>query len=110
VTEAGEYDDRLELAATELERLVRRARGLTSRSWPTRRHAVETALTRMEQLGRERENRVGHPVPELPDYALADALAVLGGDVIESLARVPPDPAQLDRLLSEIRGALDATS
>jgi hypothetical protein len=44
----------------------------------------------------------------VPDHGLADALAVIGGDVLEALVATP-DPVVLDRVLADLRAAWTAT-
>lgn len=61
----------------ELDRLVRRLRHLPSGQWPARRPVVLTLLRRLAG---------GRVVPDLPDFALPDAVAVVGWEAI-ALAR-----------------------
>jgi hypothetical protein len=76
----------LDPAGADLDRLVRRLRSLTSRAWRTgERAAVVRALA--EQLA-----AIGSPgrqLPEIPQHALADAIAVLGQDALDQPARTP---------------------
>jgi len=105
---AAGYDERLELTEAELDRLTRRLRSLSPRAWQTRRAYVVETLRALAEIGRAAERRDAYVVPDLPDYALPDAVAVIGRDALEALARTPVEQL-LDRLLSELREALDST-
>jgi hypothetical protein len=102
------YDELLSLAAAELNRLIRRMTQLTARAWSTRREPVARLLQELAVLDAAVESTELHEIPDLPDYALADVTAVIGGDVLETLAATP-DPAALDRLIAELRAAWSAT-
>jgi hypothetical protein len=109
VAAAGEgYDELLGLAAAELNRLIRRLTQLTTRAWSTRREPVLRLIGELAALDAAVESTSLHEVPDLPDYALADATAVIGGDVLEALAASPDRPA-LDRLIAELRATWSAT-
>ena len=64
---------------TDLDRLVRRLRALTPRSWQVRdRSAVVRRLADdLVAIGGE-----GHHLPQVPDHALADVIAVVGADAL----------------------------
>jgi hypothetical protein len=64
---------------TDLDALVRRLRGLTSRGWKTndRVGVVRRLAEDLVAIGGE-----GHRLPDLPDYALADVIAVVGADAL----------------------------
>jgi hypothetical protein len=102
------YDELLAVAAGELARLIRRLAALSGRAWSTRREPVVGLLGQLAALDAVVEDTTSHPVPDLPDHALADALAVIGGDVLEALGS-RRDPAALDRTLGELRAAWAAT-
>jgi hypothetical protein len=102
------YDELLGLAASELTRLVRRASQLSGRAWSTRRAPVTELLGRLAEVDATLEQTGPHAVPEVPDHGLADALAVIGGDVLEALVATP-DPVVLDRVLADLRAAWTAT-
>jgi hypothetical protein len=102
------YDELLGLAAVELTRLIRRASQLSGRAWSTRRPPVDALLGQLAELGAALEQTGPHDVPELPDHGLPDALAVIGGDVLEALVATR-DPAVLDRVLADLRAAWAAT-
>lgn len=74
----------------ELDRLVRRLRGLTSRGWRAhdRIGVVRRLAVELVAIGGE-----GHVLPELPDYALPDVIAVVGADAIAV------DPIAAQRLI-----------
>jgi len=59
----------------DLDKLVRRLRGYTARTWRSngRAEAVRRLATDLAAL-----SAPGRAVPEIPDHALADAVAVLG--------------------------------
>ncbi len=82
---------------TDLERLVRRLRGLTSRGWRTNDRAavVRRLAADLVAIGGE-----GHLLPELPDHALADVIAVVGTDALAA------DEPAASKLLA---AALEAT-
>ena len=82
---------------TDLDRLVRRLRGLSPRSWQShgRVETVRRLAADLVEIGGE-----GHQLPDVPDYALADVIAVLGADALAA------DPAATTELL---RAALDQT-
>jgi hypothetical protein len=75
----------------ELERLVRRLRGLTPRGWQAHDRAgvVRRLADELVTIGGE-----GHDLPEVPHYALADVIAVVGADALEV------DPTTASRLLA----------
>jgi hypothetical protein len=64
---------------TDLDRLVRRLRTLTPRSWQAndRSGVVRRLAHDLVAIGGE-----GHQLPDLPDYALADVIAVVGADAL----------------------------
>jgi hypothetical protein len=102
------YDELLGLVASELTRLTRRLSSLSGRAWSGRRPAVIALLGQLAELTAGLEQTGPHAVPELPDHGLADALAVIGGDLLEALVTYR-DPAVLDRALAELRAAWTAT-
>ena len=75
----------------ELDRLVRRLRGLTPRGWQAHDRAgvVRRLVDELVAIGGE-----GHVLPDVPDYALADVIAVVGADALKV------DPAAANRLLA----------
>jgi hypothetical protein len=82
---------------TDLDRLARRLRTLTPRSWRAqdRVGVVRRLADDLVAIGGE-----GHQLPDVPDYALADVIAVVGAD---ALAADPPGATAL------ITSALEAT-
>jgi hypothetical protein len=81
-----------EAVRSELDRLVRRLREFSPSAWtPRRRDAVLAVLRELAALGDGFESR---QVPDLPDHALADALAVIAGDALDAAER-SADPQRL---------------
>jgi hypothetical protein len=64
----------------ELDRLVRRLRGLSPRSWLAngRGETVRRLARDLAAIG-----GAGRELPTVPDYALADVVAVVGADAFE---------------------------
>jgi hypothetical protein len=106
--EGDGYDERLALADGELARLVRRLRSLPPASWDRRRRAILMVLDQLSAVTAAAENTAVPALPDLPDHALADAVAVLGGDVIVAL-NVRPDGDLLASFTAAVRGALNAS-
>jgi hypothetical protein len=104
----GDYRERLALANDELARLVRRLRSLSRLAWLSRRGAVETALVRLGEIAAFVEKRTAPTLPIIADHALADAMAVIGGDAIAALEAVR-DQEQLAAVTVSLRTALEAT-
>jgi hypothetical protein len=84
--------------ADDLDRLVRRLRGFSARTWSSgdRRDAVRRLAADLVALGEP-----GHVLPDLPDHALADAVAVLAREAIENGRR--------DEVAAAVRDALEQT-
>jgi hypothetical protein len=102
------YDELLGLVAAELTRLIRRLSSLSGRAWSSRRDPVLALLEAWAALDAVFEESPPHAVPDLPDHGLADALAVIGGDLLEALV-THRDRVALDRALAELRAAWSAT-
>jgi hypothetical protein len=102
------YDELLGLAGVELTRLIRRVSQLSGRAASTRRAPVIALLGQLAELDCGLEHTGPHAVGELPDHGLPDALAVIGGDVLEALVATA-DSAALDRVLADLRAAWAAT-
>jgi hypothetical protein len=105
---AGDYEAQVALASQDLERLVRRLRGLSALAWRTRREPVEALLEQLERTTASIEDRPPKPIPILPDHALADAVSVLGHDVVSALVR-EVDGASVRELVSVVRAGLGST-
>lgn len=96
---AEAYADDLTAAAEQLDRVVRRLRHLSARAWRTgdRSHATRQLAQLLAEIAQGVEERdLGappqwHTVPDLPDHALPDAVAVTGHDAIAALRAVPSD-------------------
>jgi hypothetical protein len=102
------YDERLALARGELARLVLRLRSLSPPAWRTRRAGVLAALSRLAQLSGHAEDRAVPPLPTIADHALADAVAVIGGDAVATLG-VRADDDLLTDVVAALREALEAS-
>ena len=102
------YDERLSLARGELGRLILRLRSLSLPAWRPRRLAVIDALTRLAELSGRAEHRDLPAVPAVADHALADAVAVIGGDVVVALA-ADPDDGLLAEFVATVQAAREAT-
>lgn len=81
----------------DLDQLVRRLRHLPPGAWPERRDAVRSLLVALAGP---------RPVPDLPDHALADAVAVIGSDAIVAAAG---DPDAEAAVTAALQAALTAT-
>ena len=85
VAEGDSFHPDLVAATADLEKLVRRLRSLSPRAWVDRRAAVREALRDLVVLnGRLEGRRLDAPV--VADHVLPDAVAVIGGDVLDALA------------------------
>jgi hypothetical protein len=104
----GGYDGHLALAGDELAELVRRLRSLSPQAWTPRRAGVQAAVARLAELVGRAEGHPTGPLPAIPDHALADALAVIGGDAIVAL-EADRDDDLLSTLLVELRDTLQGT-
>jgi len=91
-----------------MDRLVRRLRSLSESAWRSRREPVTVLLENLASLTGRLE-RIPAPVaPDLPVYALPDAVVLLGGDVLIALSRTP-DLADLDLVDRWFREAFEET-
>ncbi len=88
-------------AEASLSRLVGRLRVLSPKSWQTYRAPVRLALSRLVALNADLEGRT-LAAPDVADHVLADAIAVVGGDVLMLLSRA----AAADSLV-EVQAVLD---
>jgi hypothetical protein len=93
------YADELARARTALARLVKRAASLPLRAWrdPALRADARALAQRLAEVAQGVEGRLApsapapRKLPELPEHALADAIAVTGADALDALAAVPAD-------------------
>jgi hypothetical protein len=106
VTADEPFEVRLSAAVTDLEKLVRRLRSLSPAAWRDRGRPVRETLSGLVALSSELE---GRPLetPEVADHVLADAVAVIGGDVLSAAAS--GHPAALSRAQELISSALNDT-
>jgi hypothetical protein len=98
----------LAIAHDDLVRLVYRLRNLSVGAWRGRRAAVVLLVDQLAALSAQLEHRGAPKLPELADHVLTDAVAVIGGDVLDALS-TDPDLASQARALADIRAALEAT-
>ncbi len=103
-----DYEHRLVLARGELARLVLRLRSLSPPAWRSRRKSAVAAVDRLADLSGRAEGRPVPPVPAIAMHALADAVAVVGGDVLAALSDSPDDDL-LTAVVETIREALEQT-
>jgi hypothetical protein len=102
------YDERLARATADLTRLERRLRALSAAAWVPRRAVVLAILVQLADLSAFADGRERQGLPPIADHAIADALVVLGGDAVESLA-AKPDDGILTSVIELLEGALEAT-
>jgi hypothetical protein len=93
-------DEDLRAAAADLDLLVRRLRLFTPRTWRSHRESIQALIAELVRLSSLIESR-NLPVPELPDHVLADAVAVIGTDLLS-----PTDVSMPAGVLAELRTAL----
>jgi hypothetical protein len=104
----SEYRAQLAQASADIELLVRRFQSLSEQGWETRRDSVLYVLGRLAEMSGALEQRTMPPLPELASFALADAFAVLGGDVLVVLESRDV-PGVLNELVDVLRQARAAT-
>jgi hypothetical protein len=102
------YEERLTLVGEELARLVKRLRSLSPAAWRVRQSAVVAALHRLAELSALAEGVPARPVPAVADHVLPDAVAVIAGDALASLAE-RRDEDLVAAVLVTLRVALDDT-
>jgi len=88
----------------DLDVLVRRLRGLSARGWATRgrRDVVRRLCAELAGLGEP-----GHVLPDLPDHALGDAVAVLSHEALHYQAA--QQNGRRDEVAAAVRRALEET-
>jgi hypothetical protein len=107
VASGESFEDELAAAADGLSLLVRRLRSLLPRPLADRQEAATTALTGLAVLSARLDGRT-HASPIVAGHVVADAIAVVGADVLDSLA-VSQDPVCLAELRRLVEVALDQT-
>jgi hypothetical protein len=107
VTEAVSYAEELRETVAELDQLVRRLRLFTPRTWRTHREGIQHLIKGLVRLAERAEN-ASLIAPDVPDHVLADAVAVIGADLVEAL-RTGASPVLLKDLRDLIAAALVAT-
>ena len=85
VTGGASFDSEVAATAAELERLVRRLRSLSRRAWKDRRPPAQTALDGLVALDAQLEQRELES-PTVADHVIPDAVALIGGDVLDAVA------------------------
>ena len=87
-----------------LDRLVRRLRGFSARAWAAgdRRAAVRRLVAHLVALGEP-----GHQLPDLPDFAYADVVAVLAREAHQYQAT--QQQGRRDEVAAALVTALDET-
>lgn len=105
--QASPLEADLAAASWDLELLVRRLRSLSSRARQDRVGAARAALDGLVALDARLEDR-RLVAPRVADHILADAIAVVGGDVME-LISIRADRDHLMELRVLIDAALVAT-
>lgn len=97
----------LAAAGESLDLLVRRLRSLSPRARTDRAGAARTALDGLVALEVRLEGCPAKP-PAVADHILADAIAVVGGDLLEAVAS-SADASSLAEMRKLINTALAAT-
>jgi hypothetical protein len=107
VADPVSYEQELHATAADLDRLVRRLRLFTPRTWLSYRESIQDLLVDLVRIAGVVEGWV-LAVPDVPDHVLADAVAVIGADLIDTLEGQPSEDA-LTELRASLSGALAAT-
>jgi hypothetical protein len=100
--------DWLEVAGREVTTLVRRVRGLSPAALGRRREVLDRWLEEARDLTVVAAKRPMPALPDVADHSVADAIAVVGSDLLAALTE-RPDDAVARALLGVTRAALDAT-
>lgn len=103
----SDYQTEVAAASDDLERLVARLSRLSPLAWRSRREPIEELLRRLVAICERQQGR-SLAAPVLDAHVLADAVAVIGREVVETLQSVP-DTDQLASLRTAIGAALAAT-
>jgi hypothetical protein len=87
-------------ARADLDKLVRRLRGLSPRAWATggREEHIRALAAALSVIGGE-----GHELPRIPTHALADVVAVVGHDALDMQGAAPAVRALLLDALEKTR-------
>jgi hypothetical protein len=100
--------DPMEAAEQEFTTLVRRVHGFSPSALRRRRDELHRWLAEVRELTALAARRSMPALPEIADHAVAAAVAVVGGDLLDVLADGRNDDIAL-RLARVTRAALDAT-
>lgn len=105
----GSYEARLGRFQSDLDRLIRRLRTLSSNGWRPREATVRKLAQDLADLSAPLEESANREVPALPVFGLADAIAVLGSDLAQLL-----DDHELENSLAQasalVAAALSGTA
>jgi hypothetical protein len=107
VPQPEDFQTQLAMASEDLERLAARLARFSPLAWRTRRAAIQALLAALVTICERQQGR-SLPTPDLDTHVLADAVAVIGREIVESLGDAP-DRALLDALRSAIDAALAGT-
>lgn len=105
--------DAVEQLAGEVERLVGRLRALSPsrlgqpgdprREHPTRADAGRCLAQVLADAALAVEGRAARPLPQIPDHAVADQVAVTGHDLVAALRRTPVPALAAEALAAVVR-------
>lgn len=104
---ANPLEAELTAAREDLALLIRRLRSLSPRARTDRADAVRAALAGLVALDHRLEGGPPQP-PNVADHILADAIAVIGGDVLETIV-VGRDRSVLTEVTGLLERALSQT-
>jgi hypothetical protein len=107
VPESSDYQTQLATASGDLERLVARLSRLSPLAWRSRREAIDGLLETLVAICESQQGR-SFLAPVLDAHVLADAVAVIGRDIVDTLG-LAPDFEQIAELHRAIAAALAAT-
>jgi hypothetical protein len=104
----GLAGDPVEAAGREVATLIRRVYGLSPAALHRRREALDRWLAEVRDLTAVATSRSMPTLPIVADHSIADAVAVVGSDLLALLADRRDDDIAL-RLAHVTRSALDKT-
>jgi hypothetical protein len=107
-TRTEDYAARLAEVEKDIDRLVRRLQSLSTLAWSTRREVVRSLLGQLIEISGRAEGRCLPELPDVADFALADAVAVIASDSAGAV-RLRRDDVLLDEFAQAVRAALLGT-